>query len=221
MAERCINLADWEARAMAEGQLSLLVRPMVQQPPADSIEVFTWEGPDVPGNKVEEGCYYRTERGLCFLAPFPARPGDVLVCRETWALHSMPYEGQGRGYVLQWKADRAERKVLFDGRVCPVGAPPTAPQPWPESAIDRGWRSPALMPKWAARHRRAVARVEARMVSSITDDEALVTGCKWCIDNPEEPGGDARDDFEGAWHDRYGKRYPWESSWGWFYWLEG
>ncbi len=157
MAERCYNCADWQARALAEGRLSLLVRPCELQPQYDGIYRIL-----------------RAKRGSMEGCPIPCGTER----REAWL----------------YRADRPDYRGP--------------------------WRSATQMPKELARFRRRVTRVEARRVSHITNDEALATGCERCIQGPEEPGRDARDDFEAAWRERHGNRYPWESAWAWFVWHE-
>ena len=136
-------------------------------------------------------------------------PGDLLYVRETWALHRETFEGQGSGYTLQFRADSATRKVLFDGRVIPAGDPKDTPKPWPATAVNMGWRPSIHMPKWAARIWLEVTDVRVERIDSISMADVHAEGFEAC------------EQFEGCFRQTWDAIYKpqgfgWDSNpWAW------
>ena len=91
------------------------------------------------------------------------------------------------------------------------------------------WRSPAQMPRWAARLLLEVTAVRLERLQQISDADAQAEGARrtgegvcavcevpcWTVDG-EWHGPTATDAFGCAWSERFAKTFPWESNpWVW------
>lgn len=129
----------------------------------------------------------------------PFAPGDVIAVREAWQKHEN-----------QTSFDQVESWICYRADGIP--------------ALDNGtvkpWRSAQHMPISMARIQRTVVAVRCERVWAITEADALACGARSvdlatgreCLD-PQ--WGSRRAHYNDMWHERYGKKYPWESSWCW------
>jgi len=177
------------------------------------------------------GALMRCDDGTCQRVPSPfGIPGDRLYVRESWAIHSMPFEGQGCGYVLEWAADKATRDVAFDGRVCPTGSHPDPVLNFCIHHADKGGRPSIHMPRWASRLSLEVTGVRVERLQEITEEGAYAEGvadCDGMIDDAavcahaKAMGAcidDARPSFAALWDSLYGAKpgCSWaDSPWVW------
>jgi len=80
---------------------------------------------------------------------------------------------------------------------------------------EKQWRSPATMPKYASRMEFVVQGIGCKMLEDLTENEArLIIGF-----TPEQSRDgyflSAINNLKSYWQQRYGSRYPWESTWVW------
>jgi hypothetical protein len=144
------------------------------------------------------------------VCPF-GQPGDQLWVRETFSIDTMPFEGQGIGYMLRWKAG-GERKEYFDGRIYPY------PIPDKYRMADKGWRPSIFMPRWASRITLEIVSVRVERVQDISEEDAIVEGAPLGRVFGEGKLGmkSHREGFIDLWNSINGKKYPWESNpWVW------
>ena len=149
-------------------------------------------------------------------------PGDRLYVRESWAVHSMPFEGHGTGYVLEYLADGETREILFDGRVRPSPPEDGSRLAWCMRVADRGGRPSIHMPRWASRLTLDVLDVRAERLQEITGEDVLLEGVgqPWNGRGIADAGGmtadserQLRDRFRSLWDSinasRKGGIYAW------------
>jgi hypothetical protein len=106
------------------------------------------------------------------------QPGDRLWVRETWAVHSLQMEGQGTGYMLQWRADGATRETAWDGgRASQVGETGDDVLDCCRRQADKGWRPSIHMPRWASRLTLAVTEIRVERLQAISEEDARAEGC--------------------------------------------
>jgi hypothetical protein len=106
------------------------------------------------------------------------QPGDRLWVRETWAVHSLQMEGQGTGYMLQWRADGATREAAWDGgRVSQSSETGDDVLDCCRRQRDRGWRPSIHMPRWASRLTLAVTEIRVERLQAISEEDARAEGC--------------------------------------------
>lgn len=137
----------------------------------------------------------------------PFAPGDVIAVREAWQKHEN-----------QTSFDQVESWICYRADGIP--------------ALDNGtvkpWRSAQHMPISMARIQRTVVAVRCERLWCMAKSDALACGVQvlplQSADDPSawyqsEPGVNqersASGSFRRVWDARYGKRYPWESSWCW------
>lgn len=178
-----------------------------------------FDGYDVTPEMVGDGVWGWVSDGV-ILAGIGAcpygQPGDRLWVRETWAVHSLPFEGQGTGYMLQWRADGATREAAWDGgRVSQSGETGDDVLDCCRRQADKGWRPSVHMPRWASRLTLAVTEIRVERLQAIEEKDARAEGVidGWCLTCGElEPCGcdnprpDARDAFVSLWNSNNGKR---------------
>lgn len=123
-------------------------------------------------------------------------PGDRLWVRETWAY-------KGGDEMLYQKEPRA---VIY-----------RADEEWSERDR-RDWRSPLLLPRWAARLTLEVVAVRVERVQEITVGDALAEGIDDAPHAMKPSGIDMIEDFGRAWDRINGKRFgcAWsDNPWVW------
>jgi len=184
---KSIILHDHEARV----KNPLVVRPVVPTLPDNptSISGQKWGFVD--------GAFYYCGRKS------PYKPGDVLAVRESW----LTYMGPITDRLLREGADTWPFIDMFPFQF--------ATEEYGQ-LLELGWerRSPATMPLIYSRRSLRVKSVECKLVSEITEEEAKAAGVTLSI--PHYGVCAVGDVFEQLWNKRYGKRYPWETAWGWF-----
>lgn len=134
MPDRCLNLKDWEARAMEAGA-SVLVRP-VPLTVRDGTEVALMKdlGGGLWASIVRQVDAAGTKScALHSRIKAPLAPGDTAILREAW----FRFYDTALGWNVIYRADR--------------------PQWWG----DIKWRTPQTMPASLARWRKPVVSVEA------------------------------------------------------------
>ena len=145
-----------ELAALRDGNLSLILRPVVPQPPENAVDAcYIGEYEHGPGVAHTFGWFFPGGRFLwpCDLkdrSPCPlGQPGDVLAVREEWALDDC-------------------RRPFY--RI--DGAHLLGPNPMRESE----WQPADTMPDWAVRYRPRVASVRCLRVQELSDADVLATG---------------------------------------------
>lgn len=209
---RRIILAPWQLAALAEGRLGCVVVPMKRQP--------DWKGethPFIIGPKIDirDGIAGMYAIGGSLMPEMgtvrcPFAPGDVLFVAEAWRSGA------------EWDTEKPNE---IDPLIC-SDVWYEADEGPPTGIVAQAWgklRPATTMPAWAARHRLKVLGVESRRVQSVTEDEAKACGCIAGNGSPEAgPGTEAEAswpataDFEQGWVDRYGGKFPFDTSWAWF-----
>jgi hypothetical protein len=134
------------------------------------------------------------------------QPGDRLWVRETWAVHSLQMEGQGTGYMLQWRADGATREAAWDGgRVSQSGETGDDVLDCCRRQRDKGWRPSIHMPRWASRLTLAVTEILVERLQAISEEDAREEGATPC-EHPMMHESTYRRYFAGLWDQINGKR---------------
>jgi hypothetical protein len=171
-----------------------------------------FDGFDVTPEPVGDGVWAWVSDGVIIAGigscPY-GQPGDRLWVRETWAVHSLPMEGQGTGYMLQWRADGVTREAAWDGRVHPFGETGDAVLNCCRRHGDKGWRPSIHMPRWASRLTLAVTEVRVERLQAITEEDARAEGivdakCVGCGCSRPLPCPD--DEFARLWDSINGSR---------------
>ena len=165
MSDRCLNLRDWEASAMAAGA-SVLVRPVALPliPAGVPVTMLTTVSGDVYAE-------WRASDYVRRRFP-PVNPGDTAILREAWRV--LPYSDYG-GLLIQYRADgyatntvaewRKKTRMLTVGEELLVSHPER-----------HGWRTPQTMPAALARHRRPVVSVEAVELQAVSEETWIAAG---------------------------------------------
>lgn len=196
-------LSDPEVRALLAGATQIRI-PLKQQPQFQQDElggVWVWNPNDGKGRGgVVTWSQGGIDRRMDLIITFsPFSPGDVIAVREAWQKHEN-----------QTSFDQVESWICYRADGIP--------------ALDNGtvkpWRSAQHMPISMARIQRTVVAVRCERVWAITEADALACGARSvdlatgreCLD-PQ--WGSRRAHYNDMWHERYGKKYPWESSWCW------
>lgn len=164
----------------------------------------------------------------------PYKPGDVLPCKEAYSLIDGARDHTGRDpdcvfyradessrYFDAYSHELVEKSDFFDLAMI--------------DANGGGWQKPQSMPTWAIRLRPVVAKVECRLVCSITDEEAKCSGVSVLPLQSESdpsawyetsPGKNQRRtpfaSFAADWKRRYrrrGESCEFAVAWGWFAYL--
>lgn len=192
MADRPLNLRDWQVRAALDGRLSALVVPLKPQPgPGQSAHVYSTAQVDwqVRG---KFGRALSSER-------FPLIVGDRYWCRETWGtgVRPDPFEGWRDG--VEYRAD----DIGLDERDILPLHPVDAPDGVDLDAYPHHWMSSAQMPRWASRITIIPTEVRACRLQEVTEDDARAMGSL----------GSHPAALVDYWVDRYGRgawgRNPW------------
>lgn len=163
-------------RAILDGRKTMTRRVVKPQPTVLSAGVYADRyngGPEwafwLPDNRMTEPRTWPCPYG---------QPGDRLWVRETWAVHSLPMEGQGTGYMLQWRADGATREAAWDsGRVSQSGETGDDVLDCCRRQRDRGWRPSIHMPRWASRLTLTVTEIRVERLQAISEEDAREEGC--------------------------------------------
>ena len=149
MAERCINLRDWESRQLLANGMLTIVRPVKLFVPyvMDEREdgkpwpyATTWSNGD--------------DGEPWMPSPF-GRTGDTLIGREAFTMAV----GEDERIAVRFRCDGATIALTGTGQ--------------PVTFFGR-WRSAATMPAWAARHRLTVESGEGVEVKKCPDGYAWV-----------------------------------------------
>lgn len=118
-------------------------------------------------------------------------PGDLLWCREAWALPQgtrlrdlEPDDHITQGHVL-YRAD------------------------WER---DEAWSSPLFMPRWASRITLELTDVRVQRLHDITEQDAIAEGCVTRTYRDGRGFEPARLDYERLWDSINGKKHPWMSN---------
>ncbi len=93
----------------------------------------------------------------CVLAA-PYRPGETVYIKETWDFRPMP----SRVCIVGYKADSSTHAVCIPDAYNPT--------------IKKGWRSPRLMPAWAARSHALIKSAKPERLQEITRTDAIREG---------------------------------------------
>ena len=182
--------------------LGLIVRPVVPQP-----------------NRIRNGLPFKLIKfgefpwgaDICEKINPPWQPGQVLAVREAWAIENlellkMPvYDGGQNPDWIYYRDPVHENTGL-------------------------SWRSPATMPLWASRRELRIESVTCKLVSEVTEEEAVRAGvgsgfkmnAGWPDYQSINKSGiceltqdTAYASFWSLWNKRYGKRYPFDTAWAW------
>lgn len=206
-----LSLSDPEVRALLAGATQIRI-PLKQQPKFQQDElggVWVWNPNDGKGRGgVVTWSQGGIDRRMDLIITFsPFAPGDVIAVREAWQKHEN-----------QTSFDQVESWICYRADGIP--------------ALDNGtvkpWRSAQHMPISMARIQRTVVAVRCERLWCMEKSDALACGVQvlplqsaydpsaWY---QSEPGVNqersASGSFRSVWDARYGKRYPWESSWCW------
>lgn len=194
MAERCVNLRDWESRHLLHHDTLTLVRPVKLVVPyvMDEREdgkpwpyATTWSNGD--------------DGEPWMPSPF-GRTGDTLIGREAWLAEDLNMEGTRIG--IQYRATPAPKCRSGNSFPKSPGFRFIREVQGGCGGMDSQWRSAATMPAWAARHRMNVESVE---VKKCTD----VFVC-------ELSGGAPPPYYEVSAAEEWPeKRFPWATSYAW------
>lgn len=212
MTTRTLTLRDWEARAIQAGATVLLRAG--KQPCAE----FLARGvvSVVPQWPLQDGVRWFMADGCSELVPSPYRPGDLLRCRETWAV-AYEYE-KGTICVLRDSndayADKCRRVLYRATDKVPANAAIT-------------WRSPVTMPAWASRLTLRVKTVRAVRVAELTEADAKACGVRYqTTDGAGQKWYGVSESWsktsavgilkavERQWTADY-PRLPWDEAWAW------
>ena len=213
MTTRSLILSPHEVHAALRGELGLVVRPVDHKL---AMCFDTPRGPEdvAAGYPMVEDAYgdFHKAVGLCPLGV----PGDRLRCKEPHYIQDA--HGQHRTDGLRWGPwSGLPTTISSDGKQIV----------YYKEGFDRSapcWRSPATMPAWASRITLEVVGVRCVRCGDITEEDAAKTGIErhtiegqvyfknyrsgcWTLDSTGS--------LRTHWSSRYGKRYPWESSWCW------
>ena len=213
-----------EVKALRDGRLSAIVRPTASVPEWCDRGGVTCFPPQshmsFRGNHPEHG---PAEKFI----KLPLIPGQCYFVRETWqAIHVYFDPETGYGDDLE---HAGKVPCCDEGGWWRVVYSATDSQAH-EHKDDRGfpWRSPAIMPRWAARYAFEVLTVAPMRVQDLTEEQARALGID-PMPGPVDvvgcgngrgyfdPAPPAKCVFEDEWGDRYGKRAPWDSNpWTWY-----
>lgn len=194
-------LHEHEIRRLALGPV-LVVRPISPQPTVSDRGCPKWERAD--GKRIPGGPQRSAGGKLVSMTDLIGefcplgQPGEVRFVKERWR----PVMESYRSYVEY--ADGTER-ALLGADADKLANLKLIALHFPGARKDRHsdkWRSAASMPEWASRYLVRIEEVRAVRCDTILRHEIAMSG----LDGPE---------FYKDWTRRYGKRYPWESSWAW------
>jgi len=166
----------------------------------------TLDGRKTMARRVAKGWYFKPCGGV---VKAPYRPGDLLYVRETWC-HFPETAPDGMGENIYYKADQknadeVERVIKYNGIK---------------------WRSPATMPRAAARLFLRVKAVRVERLQEITEADAIAEGIiRWTEAGPlhahylnAKLGAwlnfpTAREAYASWWDEMNARRgYPWDSN---------
>ena len=202
-------LSPWQVRAALRGELKMVLLPVKPQPPGGIIPIVKKLGMGLELSRVDVDYYLA-------LSPYV---GQRLWIAETWRcmvdetlFDCIEYKKNEKikpenlssqdGYYFDWLCNN-----------------------------EKQWRSPATMPKYASRMEFEVQGVGCKMLKDLTEEEAALCGATLhcpVFDECSEPVP-CRVDCPllspldvlkerwllGQWRNRYGSRYPWDSTWVW------
>jgi hypothetical protein len=196
MTERGIIFGADDVRAIEAGTKTMFRRAMRPQP-----EIRDIGGRFVYGmlSSGSEEFMCKQPWNFCYRCP---RPGDRIYVRETWA-GRMDIDGnaepeRARHYV------RHRAGSQFD---------PADEMNWHEWG--RGWRSPATMPRWAARIWLVVTAVRAEPLQNISIDDLIAEG--WpATHSVDEDASQAYEWFADKWDATAKPGQKWDDNpWVW------
>lgn len=198
MPERPINLHPWEVRAIRDGRLTQLRRPVKPQP----VYGYVLHG-DVLLPLDGDGCAIADMHRR---VKIPYRPGDVLWGRETWYDDMCPRaaDDHSTGGYVYYRAD--DSGLNFEGER------PT-------------WRPSTTMPRWASRIALEVTGVRVQRVQEISAADAQAEGMahidvayRVYNERPMTKEQAWVDAFRESWDSTYARTYPWSGNpWVWVY----
>jgi len=210
---KSIILSDHEAACK---NLGLIVVPVKGQP--DYLEnpncCYLDFGHSGPGFYFYESEY--PGEGTEHYSP-PWQPGQILAVREAWAYVPIREEDGGQG-------ENMGPIYLSDGE----SAFDSIPNEW---EFMGKWNSPATMPLKFARRKLRIESVTCKLVSEVTEEEAVRAGvgsgfkmnAGWPDYQSINKSGiceltqdTAYASFWSLWNKRYGKRFPFETTYAWF-----
>lgn len=128
------------------------------------------------------------------------QPGDVLWCKETFAVAGV----LGNKVQLNYMAD--DRLMVLDN----VGYDE---RQWAIKYERRGKRPSIHMPRWASRLSLPLKSVRVERVQDISEEDCYAEGIEWRA-NPEgdDDGHDPWREFADLWDSINGKTYPFSSN---------
>lgn len=198
---RSVLLREWEVRAIMDGRLTMLARPVRRQPVHDDRAWgIYWDRPNVEGRygPCAWGLSEPVPGSVYLHSPFGA-VGDVLLGKEAW------FEVYSQDTAKPLDPPKACYRATETDEVIKIGDDGC-------SEINRDgtfaspWRSSSSMPQWAVRIRLRVESVACKQVWEITEDECCNLGfdqkgvvatfephatiwfrSKWAADNPRHP----------------------------------
>lgn len=121
--------------------------------------------------------------------------GQRVYVKETWCVAKDWYPAA----AYAWKADYQHDYEWTEH----TDHPPNAKSFDCMACGFKGWRSPMLMPRAAARHHLEVTEVRIERVTAIAESDALAEGC---VPTSARSG---RDVYHALWDDLHAKAHPW------------
>ena len=183
---RSVLLREWEVRAIQEGRLTMLARPVN---PEKGCTIWAVEEEYDNDEQVELLSLGAPGGPTDILCPF-GMEGDVLLGKETW------------GFSARVTTDAHDRFMReMDSQYLVFRA---------DGSRAAFWHPPQRMPQWAVRIRLRVESVACKRVQEITEEVAYAQapGKAW-------GGGCFHRSWAGLW-DADNPRHPWEENpWTW------
>lgn len=178
-----IILSPREVRSALAGELGMLFRPInvprdefgdfeyatLRGPEIYEPTIFGRDGEDHPGKPVF-GVY--SEDGEWGTACPYGKPGDELVCKETWRFYGRD-RGDGPEGGFEYRADLTSRD--FTDFAKPNSAFTAFVAEWDFGRVNK-WRSSQNLPQWASRITLPLLDVQVVRVQDVTEADAIACG---------------------------------------------
>lgn len=145
----------------------------------------------------------------------PYLPGEVAYVKETWGVGSRP-DPYGGHEGIEYKADEKYLDEYGDDLPC---NPVKAPEHINLCDYPSGWKSPLIMPAWAARAWQRIISVRAERLQDITEEDAIREGItldETIFDDNGSYLDTCRKRYQILWDDFAEPPYQWDDNpWVW------
>lgn len=192
-----INLKDYEVKALLNGQLHCLCRPVTVLLGCNDCEFV--------GEKDGWFLFKDSANPNLFIKPPFGRKGDLVRVRETWAQkrnsdykYAVAYKADGVGGACGQYGGEYE----FYPNCLIVGeADKNKIGHWVGRNYYGSWKSPATMPEWASRFELRITDLEVIRIQDIDNSLSRLAGSAFSkFWNPRELDGSP---LESGWYDDY------------------